>query len=165
MKRNMVLIVSLLVLFVASLALCSEAEIEKEKPQKKHSPKPGIKSIKPAVPQIPQEYQELEKMYNQYWGFIMKKEYEKAYAMESSAYRKSNPYAKENYENMLLKNVKVTAVKALNVEKMNEKEVVVKGNYYYEMGAALKSVRPFSDKWIQEEALWKHVPADGQFKQ
>jgi len=25
-------------------------------------------------------------------------------------------------------------------------------------------VRPFSDKWMQEEAVWKHVPTDGQFK-
>src|SRR4030042_2834913 len=158
------LIVVAIFLLIPLCAYCSEVQMEKEKPKVKQIPHTDIKSVKPAKPQIPQEYKELEKMYNQYWGFIMKKEYEKAYAMESSAYGKSNPYAKENYENMLLKNVNMTAVTALNVKKMNEKEVVLKGNYYYKIGP-LKSVRPFSDKWIQEEALWKHVPQDGQFKQ
>jgi hypothetical protein len=156
--------VSLIVLFFASQALCGEAEVGKETQQKKHIPQPGIKSVKQAEPNIPQEYKELEKMYNQYWGFVMKKEYEKAYEMESSAYKKSNKYAKEKYESLLPSNVKMTAVMALNVEKTNEKEVVVKGNYYFAMGA-LKSVRPFSDKWMKEKAIWKHVPTEGQFKQ
>ena len=163
MKRTIALIVSLLFLLGASNAFCGEAGVEQEKSQTKHSPTVGIKSVKQAEPKIPQEYKELEKMYNQYWGFMMKKEYDKAYAMESSDHRKSTPYAKEKYESSLPINMKMTAVMALNVEKTNEKEVVVKGNYYFEMGA-LKSVRPFSDKWMQEEAVWKHVPTDGQFK-
>ena len=164
MKCIMALIVSLLFLLGATTAFCVEAGGEKDKSQTKKSSSVGIKSIKQAEPNIPQEYKELEKMYNQYWGFIMKKEYEKAYAMESSAHRKSIPYSKEKYESLLPNNMKMTAVMALNVEKTNEKEVVVKGNYYYEMGA-LKSVRPFSDKWMQEEVVWKHLPMDGQFNQ
>jgi hypothetical protein len=163
LKRTIVLIVSLLILLGSSNAFSGEGAGEKDKPQPKHSPSVGMKAVKQAEPNIPQEYKELEKMYNQYWGLIIKKEYEKAYTMESSAYKKSNKYAKVNYENLLAKNVKLTAVLALNVEKTNEKEVVVKGNYYYELGA-LKSVRPFSDKWTKEKDVWKHIPTDGQFK-
>jgi hypothetical protein len=163
LKHTIALIASLIFLLSVSNAFCGEAEVGKEVQEKKHQPKPGIKSIKQAEPNIPQEYKELEKMYNQYWGFFMKKEYEKAYAMESSAYRKSNPYPKTKYESLLPSDMKMTAVMALKVEKMNEKEVVVKGNYYYELGA-LKSVRPFSDTWTKEKAVWMHVPTEGQFR-
>lgn len=163
MKRTIVWIVSLFILLGVPSAFCGEAEVGKDTQQKKHRPTPGIKNVKPAEPNIPQEFKELERMYNKYWAMILQKDYEKAHAMESSEYRKSNPYAKEKYENMVPKNMKLNAVMALTVEKTNEKEVVVKGNYYFEMGA-LKSVRPFSDKWTLEETIWKHVPTDGQFK-
>lgn len=163
MEFRGLLILILLGMFV-SHAFCSEEAAKGEKVQPRHRPQPGIKAAKPPVPNIPQEYKDLEKIYYDYWGLIVKNEYEKAYDLESSAYKRANPYSKEKYENIFPKNKKLTSVLVLNVEKKDEKEVVVKGNYYYEIGA-LKSVRPFSDRWVMEKGLWKHVPTEGQFKQ
>ena len=150
-------------LLIPLCAYCSEAGGEKEKPKVKQIPHPGIKNVKPQEPRIPDEYKDLEKAYNQYWGFFIKKDYEKAYSMESADYKKTNPYDEGKYKKIFFGNAKLKAVKALEVEKINEKEVVVKGYYYYDIGA-LKSVRPFSDKWVKEEAKWMHVPSKGQFK-
>jgi hypothetical protein len=151
-------------LLIPLCAYCNEAGGEKEKPKaKRHVPHPGIKSVKPQEPRIPDEYKDLVKAYNEYWEFFIKKDYEKAYSMESADYRKTNPYAEENYKKIFFSNAKLKAVKALEVEKVNEKEVVVKGYYYYDIGA-LKSLRPFSDKWVKEDAKWMHLPIKGQFK-
>jgi len=166
LKRYTGFVVAAIFLLVPLYAFCTDTGGEKAKSQvqaPKHVPKPGIKSLKPQEPKIPQEYKELQKAYDQYWGFIMKKDFKKAYDMESAKYKKSHPYAKGKYEDMLPKDMKMTAVMALEVEKINKKEVVVKGNYYFALGA-LKSVRPFSDKWTKEGSKWVHIPSEGQFR-
>lgn len=134
MKRFTGFIIVAIFLLVPFYAFCSDTGGEKEKAEK-HVPKPGIKNLKPQEPKIPSEYKELQKAYDQYWGFIIKKDYEKAYDMESAVYKKSNPYAKAKYEDMLPKNIKMTGIMALEVKKTDKKEVVVKGNYYYAVGA------------------------------
>ena len=163
MKHSWMLILPFILLFAVSYAFGSDAVVEQEKSKVIHTPKPGIKSVKQSEPNIPEEYKGLEKTFAQYWDLVIKKEFAKAYELESSEYRKSNPYAKDKYENLLFQNVKLTAVKAFEVEKTSAKEVVVKGRYYYEMGA-LKFVRLFSDNWTREGEDWKHIPTEGQFK-
>jgi hypothetical protein len=64
---------------------------------------------------------------------------------------------------MLARNFKLNSVKALTVEKKDEKEVVVKGKYYYEIGI-VNSVNLFTDRWVNEDSAWMHIPTEGQFK-
>jgi len=122
----------------------------------------GIKQIKPPIPNISAEYKDLEKVFNQYWDFMKKKEFEKAYEMESAEYRKANPYKKETYEKMTGSNIKVQNVTALEVTKINEKEVVIKANLYFVSGQ-FKSVRQFQDKWLKGDTQWVHMPGKGIF--
>lgn len=122
----------------------------------------NLKAIKQEKPDIPDAYKNLEQAFSQYWGLFIKKDYKNLYKMESSEFRKANPYNEEKYKKLTASNMKLTAVSALKVEKLNEKEVLVKGKYYYNIGA-MKSLNRFSDSWISEEEGWKHVPAEQPF--
>ena len=83
--------------------------------------------------------------------------------MESADYRKANPYDAEKYKSALAGNVKLSAVKALEVKKISEKEEMVQGNYYYGI-EGLKGLKPFTDRWVKEDGAWMHVPTKGQFR-
>ena len=155
-------LITLLLLFPA-YAFSNSADTASDKPKQKPISHFNVKSVKPQTPNIPKEYKDLEATYKQYWDLFMKKDYEKAYKMECEEYRKANPYDAGKYTNITAKNFKLSSVKALGVEKTNEKEVVVKGNYYYQIGI-VKSVKPFTDRWAKEDGAWKHVPTEGQFK-
>ncbi len=122
------------------------------------------KTVKPEKPNIPEEYKDLEKLYTLYWQLFREKDYERAYAMESSNFRKKNPYKDEIYMNLFPRNVKLTSVIALEINEDNLKseEVLVKGKYYYRFGG-FKSFKRFKDRWVKEGSEWKHMPADGPF--
>jgi hypothetical protein len=122
----------------------------------------NIKAVKQPEPNIPKEYKDLEKAYYSYWDHIIKKDYEKAYAMESSDYKKANPYKEDLYSGILARNMKLTAVLGLTLDTPDKSNAVVKGRYYYSVGA-FKTVREFKDSWIKEDAGWLHSPVEGQF--
>jgi hypothetical protein len=172
-EDNSLRLLSLTVIFIftliaiSALPVVSFADVkaqEKKPPLDVHQPAPwsNIKAAKQLEPEIPDSYKDLEKAYSEYWKLYMTKDYKKLYEMESNSYRKENPFKKDVYDKYIPKNMKMTAVMALRVEKIEGKQASVFGNYYYSMGA-LKSIRRFKDKWVKEDSGWKHIPTEGQF--
>lgn len=140
-------------------------EIKNEGKKDTHSPAASwanIKSVKPQQPNITEAYKPLEKAYNEYWKHFMDKDYKKMYSMESSRFRKENPFKEDTYDKFIPRNMKLTAVLALETKELENKQIQIKGKYYYSMGA-LKSVRFFKDTWVKEDKDWKHVPVENPF--
>lgn len=119
------------------------------------------KGVKPVKPNIPPEYDSLVKAFDNYWNAVKDKKHDVAYSLESSEYRKGISLEKYKAEKMLkpgTQEVDMVNVRALEVKKINEKEVVVEGIIVYKAGFA-QSVRSVRDKWVNEKEGWKHVPS------
>lgn len=109
-------------------------------------------------PNIPKEYEGLVSVFDEYWSALMKKDYDKAYALESEEFRKTTGL--ETYKASFGKDLIVKNVRALGVKKLNEKEVIVTGSMIY--NATLPSpttdhYRPLNDNWVLEGKAWRHV--------
>ena len=157
---------SITVLFTFLFLLCSTSgavDTAKEDAEKRGFKRNNIKTAgKPIKPAIPPEYKNLVKAYDEYWGAVREKEYRNAYLLESSKYRQG--VSLEKYKEIRKpkkggKAVNIVSVRALNVKKINEKEVVVEGIIAYK-SSFVDTIRPVKDKWINEKDGWKHIPAD-----
>ena len=153
--RN-IIAVSILVLGVAIPAWSNEApgRFLDQPPQNQGEIKPNI----------PAEYKDLVKSFDEYWGALKARDYDKAYLLESSAFQKTTTLSQ--YKGSFKREVELKSVRALSVKKINEKEVIVKGSAIVKalIGGKVHDVLKMlnSDRWIKENAGWKHVPEAGK---
>ncbi len=134
---------------------------ETKKPAHVHKPvwKDIKKSAKPIVPDIPEEYKPMVKVFDKYWGAIMKGDFESAYKLESEDYKKVHAKDPDVYKNRFGRMGKLVGVRALGVKKINEKEVIVRASVGFK-AAQLDTVRFFEDRWIKEGDTWRHFPEE-----
>jgi len=151
--------VILAVCMIPLSAWSSEGDANKDQP----SPWRDIKSsanVKPIVPNIPEKYKELEKVFNAYWSALKDRDFQKAYAMESSEYRKKTSL--DLYTHLKDNTVTIIAVRPLEVRPITEeKEVMVRASFSFKAGF-LDTVHFISDRWIKETDGWKHVQEDSK---
>ena len=109
-------------------------------------------------PDIPKEYEGLVKIFDEYWGARKKGDYEKAYRLEASDFRKSTGL--DVYKGKFGKDVQLINVRALGVKKTSEKEVMVTGTMILKVlsGQFIQNTaKPLNDKWIKDGDTWKHI--------
>jgi hypothetical protein len=109
---------------------------------------------------IPAEYNDLVKVFDEYWGALIKKDFKTAYNLESADFRKTTGF--DQYKGRFGNKVVLKNVKALGLKKINEKEVIVKGSIMLE--ANLEGIRDMwkplnNDRWVKEGEEWRHVQA------
>jgi hypothetical protein len=120
---------------------------------------PGV--LKP----IPTEYDGLIKTFNEYWDALTKRDYEKAYNLESAEFRSSTGL--EAYKGSIGfgKDVQLVNVRALGVKKISEKEVMVTGSMILKVppiSLRQAHLKPLKDRWIKEGETWRHIRQTGK---
>jgi hypothetical protein len=113
----------------------------------------------PVAEPIPEKYNDLMNNFKLYWSAFKDRDFEKAYGMESSTFKKKvtlDTY-KENHKSAVI----VIGMKPLAVKPLNEKEVIVKAGFGYKAGF-VDTVRVTEDHWVKEDAGWRHLPVEGQ---
>ena len=144
------------VLLALALLLVSQACSTEKKPMRVLDSPPSESAV--VQPQIPAEYEDLVKTFDEYWNALIKRDYEKAYNFESTEFRKSNSL--DAYKGSIGKNVQLITVRALGVQKISEKEVMVTGFTILKIppiSLQQANLKPLKDKWVKEGESWKHV--------
>lgn len=175
MKTKLILFTCAISLLLPLSIMGGEAQTKEAEPGKKEFQRFDIKrDVKPIEPNIPEEYKPLIKAYDEYWQAIKDKEYSKAYKLESSEFRKNTKehdyitgiYSTKEADlprNLKKPEIQIIAARALEVKKLNEKEVMVKGGLSFKAGM-MDTVRFFEDRWIKEDDAWRHVPQEVESK-
>jgi hypothetical protein len=158
MKRIAVML--LIFLFLTGVAGAADA-VKKDAQHKNYEWSDIKKGTKPVEPKIAKEYDPLIKSFGDYWKATKDKKYDVTYAMESEKFRKETSF--EKYKELMKPKkgqqpMNISSVRALEVKKMNEREVVVEGIIAYKAGF-MDSLRPVKDRWVNEENGWRHLPS------
>gem|GEM_PF-2378085 len=120
--------------------------------------KPDIKKEAPRLePNIPEEYKPLIEVYDKYWKFIKEDDLESAYKLETEDYKKV--VSLREYKGLQKRSklpLTIKAVRALEVKKKDEKEVIVKGSMWLK-SAMIDTLKMFHDRWVMSDKEWRHV--------
>lgn len=164
MKMNYLLFI-LAIILVINIPL--HAQTKDDKIKGKTFPHADLKQVKGSVkPNIPKEYEELVKAFDAYWEAARKNKYDVAYGMESKEHLKGlslEQYKAEKKSKPGLMTVEITSVTAMQVRKLNEREVIVEAIVGYK-AAMVDTVKPLKDRWIKDNEGWKHVPMAKEVK-
>ena len=116
------------------------------------------KDVKQLKPNIPEEYKPLITIYyDKYWKFIKDNDLGSAYNLETEDYKKV--VSLREYKNLQKRSklpVTIKAVRALEVNKKDEKEVIVKGTMWLK-AAEMDTLKVFYDKWVKVGEGWRHL--------
>ena len=154
--RYSIMMVAILFL-VPLLAWGAEGNLKEEK---NVVPAPGQdikKAAKPIVANIPEKFNDLTKTFSEYWSAMKKRDYQKAYELEGSDYKKVTGF--DLYKERLKDAVEIIAVRPLEVKPINEKEVMVRASLGFKMGF-IDTLRFFDDHWVKEADGWRHLPEE-----
>jgi hypothetical protein len=134
----------------------TEKAIKQE--QKKSFQKKDMKKDVPEMkPNIAEEYKPLIAEYDKYWKFVRENNLDGAYGMESEEYKKVVTIREyKGLQEMTQMPVTIKAVRALEVQKKDEKEVIVRGTMRLQSGL-LDTVRVFYDRWVKAGDEWRHL--------
>jgi len=136
----------------------SNTENTIQKKQKTPIQKPNVKKdVKELKPNIAEEYKPLIAEYDKYWKFIRDNDLEGAYGMETDEYKKVVKIREyKGLQEASKMPVSLKAVRALEVQKKDEKEVIVKGTMWL-LSGQIDTLKVFDDTWIMTGNGWRHV--------
>mgnify|MGYP000684072067 CR=1 FL=1 len=141
-------------------AFCGDAATQSGGTGKQQPPfhKANVKKDAPELkPNIPEEYLPLIAEYDKYWKFVQEGNLDGAYEMERDEYKKVVTVREyKGLQELSKMPVSVKAVRALEVQKKDEKEVIVKGTMWLQSGQ-IDTLRVFYDNWVKEEHGWRHI--------
>jgi hypothetical protein len=155
----MLLILLLIFPFVAySGEISTDTGKISDKSSKPKFRKGNVKKDVPELkPNIPEEYKPLITIYDKYWKFIKDNDLDSAYNLETEDYKKV--VSLREYKGLQKRSklpVTIKAVRALEVNKKDEKEVIVKGTMWLK-AAMIDSLKVFYDKWVKAGEEWRHL--------
>lgn len=112
-----------------------------------------------------EEFQVLRNRIDEYWGYIIKGDIEKAYNFEHPTYREQtsilkylNRFKIVKYESFEIMDIKIEAKKA-------EAEIDLVQRYIikYFMDKSIK--KKIIDRWVRTKGLWFHIPEGFEIKE
>jgi hypothetical protein len=115
------------------------------------------KDVKQLEPNILEEYKPLIAIYDKYWKFIKDNDLDSAYNLETEDYKKV--VSLREYKGLQKRSklpVTIKAVRALEVKKKDEKEVIVRGTMWLK-AAEMDTLKVFYDKWVKAGKEWRHL--------
>ena len=115
------------------------------------------KDVSKLEPNIPEEYKPLIEVYDKYWKFIKEDKLEGAYNLETEDYKKV--VSLREYKSLQRRSklpLKIEAIRALEVKKKDEKEVIVKGSMWLK-AAEINTLKMFNDRWVKAGDEWRHL--------